>query len=153
MFCAVAGVANGFTTTTLQNHHRSEITTTSLNAEVESSRRAFMANAMTAATVMTIGVLPKPAFADDLGDLSMPSADEQAAQVRLSFKTLRTSSWIFVCLVCSGFFCTEAPPFYSTLSQRRTGIPFHTVFFAIPILRRRGDGFAMLAEFDSNFVL
>ena len=79
--CAFAGVANGFTNTL--HNHRSDITT-SLNAEVESSRRAFMENAMAAATVMAIGGA-MPAFADDVGDLSMPTADEQAAQVRLLY--------------------------------------------------------------------
>ena len=79
MFFAVAGVANGFTT----NLHNDRLDITSLNA-VSSSRRAFMENAMAAATVMAIGGA-MPAFADDVGDLSMPTADEQAAQVRLLY--------------------------------------------------------------------
>ena len=71
---AVVGFTNGFP---VQTSVPTRLDTTRLNA-LSSSRRAFMESAMATMVIGTAG-MAAPAFADDLGDLSMPTADEEKA--------------------------------------------------------------------------
>ena len=71
---AVVGFTNGFS---VQTSAPNRLDSTSLNAS-SSSRRAFMESAMATMVIGTAG-MAAPAFADDLGDLSMPTADEEKA--------------------------------------------------------------------------